>query len=358
MLDAEVRAALTGRPGAVVAEPRSTVRNARTGAVSCCRHARGACSTMLDAEADAARDRLTADAGPLATFDVTEALDRVPRAAGRPGGPDRRERRCGARAGGSSTSAAGSSGRCWCSAWSRRCSTRRPPRPRGCSGTRSLLTCGESLVAYRRSYRSDVTARRPRRPAAGRRDQPPVGAVPARPAGRRPHDLPDGPARRQQLAARARSAQRRLECPRPARLGRRPIGGARARRRTRGGRAPARCSRSAIWPHGWFTERPGGYVDAPSRPCGPPQVHDRHPTSGRRRHPPTGSRTAPTYAYGEPVTSGHTIAHLTPRALAHQDVPRPRSTSCPCPPTGAATSTGSATWSPTSPSTPPTTGSW
>ena len=74
-LEAEVRAALAGRPGSVVATLRAIVRNARA--------ARQMLSArtwrllvMLEAEA-AALAELAGDAGAAAHFDATEVLDRV-----------------------------------------------------------------------------------------------------------------------------------------------------------------------------------------------------------------------------------------------------------------------------------------
>ena len=73
-----------------------------------------------------------------------------------PGRPGRRRASCGGRGGASSTSAAGSSGRCCCSVWSRPWWCRPPARRPSQPVYETLLTACESLVAYRRRYRSDL----------------------------------------------------------------------------------------------------------------------------------------------------------------------------------------------------------
>ena len=270
-LDGEVRRALTGRPGAVVPSLRSTVVNART--------ARQLLSartwrllTMLDAEATAL-DRVArgdradggsagaapalatpAGAASLAAFDVTEALDRVlvPLAAlaGLTNetvvrGPGWRFFDIGRRL---------ERALLVLGLW-RPCSSRPPTtRPLAMRGE-IALAANESLVAYRRRHRTDVTLDALGGPAAGRPGQPPLGAVPARPAGRStcttcPTGRPAGPSwppsARRSTASRPVCRSGRA----PAIDGLGPVGAL-----VLAVRQPV-LEVGDLVPRGWFTERP------------------------------------------------------------------------------------------------------
>ncbi len=261
----EVRDALGGRAGSVVDSLRTTVFNART--------ARQLLSArtwrllaMLDAEADAL-DKLAGDPGlgldraGLAAFDATEALDRVlvPLAAlsglaneSVVRGPGWRFLDIGRRLersllvlglveamfepDGGSEHGPGQAGRC------------SPVR-----GDLALAAC-ESLVAYRRRYRSDVTLDALGDLLLADRDNPRSVRFQLDQLVVDLHDLPDRPVRRTQIAA-VRSAQRELEVRLP--LGSRggvdglgPVG------------ALVLAVRGSLLtvgdlvPQGWFTERP------------------------------------------------------------------------------------------------------
>src|SRR5262249_39774213 len=137
-------------------------------------------------------------------------------------------------------------------------------------------------------------AGRRRRPAAGRPNQPPIGAVPAGPARRRPQ-RPAGP----------------------------PGAPAAA-----GGVAPGHVGARPPPPPGRIPVRP-----PPRRPPGAgrpwPAAVDRAGHGGGlvRRAAPEALVTVryevvhrTTYSYAEAVEVGHTVAHLRPRELAHQRV--------------------------------------
>jgi uncharacterized circularly permuted ATP-grasp superfamily protein/uncharacterized alpha-E superfamily protein len=265
-LGAEVRDALDGRAGSVVDSLRATVVNAR--------RARQLLSArtwrllaMLDLEADAL-DKLAGDPGlgldqaGLATFDATEALDRVlvPLAAlsglaneSVVRGPGWRFLDIGRRiersllvlglveamfepAGAGHGPGPGGSGAC------------SPVR-----GDLALAAC-ESLVAYRRRYRSDVTLDALGDLLLADRDNPRSLRFQLDQLVVDLHDLPDRPVRRTQIAA-VRSAQRELEARLPlgSRAGDEGLGSVAAL--VLAVRGPLLTVGDLV-PGGWFTERP------------------------------------------------------------------------------------------------------
>jgi uncharacterized alpha-E superfamily protein len=255
-LESEVRDALGGRPGSVVDSLRSTVANART--------ARQLLSTwtwrllaMLDAEA-AALDKLAGDPGferadaGQAAFDETEALDRVllPLAS---------------LSGLADESVVRGPG------WRFLDIGRRIERsllvlgliealfePSGAGPTSAVrgdvaLAACESLVAYRRRYRSDITLDALGGLLLADRDNPRSVRFQLDQLALDLHDLPDRAARRTQIAA-VRSAQRELDAHLP--LGSRaPAGGlSPVGRLVVAVREPV-LAVSDMVPKGWFSER-------------------------------------------------------------------------------------------------------
>jgi uncharacterized circularly permuted ATP-grasp superfamily protein/uncharacterized alpha-E superfamily protein len=249
-LDAELRRTLTGRPGSVVDSLRSTTGNART--------ARQLLSArtwrllaMLDAEATAL-DKLAGGpdaeggAGSLATFDATEALDRVlvPLAA---------------LAGLANESVVRGPG------WRFLDIGRRIERsllvlgllealftPPGdpatgpVRGDVALAAC-ESLVAYRRRHRSDITLDALGDLLLADRDNPRSVRFQLDQLVVDLHDLPDRSVRGEQIAA-VRAAQRQLERHLPLTEG--EVG-----RLVVAVREPL-LDLGELVPRGWFSERP------------------------------------------------------------------------------------------------------
>ncbi len=256
-VEREVRQALAGRPGAVVDSLRATVANARA-ARQLLSPGTWRLLAMLDAEG-VALGKLAGDAGAgldrsgLATFDATEALDRVlvPLAAlaglaneSVVRGPGWRFLDIGRRIERSllvlglvealfEPAAAGP--------------------PSAVRGDLALTAC-ESLVAYRRRYRSDVTLDALGDLLLADRDNPRSVRFQLDQLVVDLHDLPDRPVRRTQIAA-VRDAQRILESRLP--LG---AGGDRAGLGPVGAlviavREPLLRAGDLV-PAGWFSERP------------------------------------------------------------------------------------------------------
>lgn len=314
-LDAEVRAALAGRTASVVENLLATVRNARA--------ARQLLSArtwrlliMLEAEA-ASLAKLTTEPG-LTSFDATEVLDRVlvPLAA---------------LSGLVDESVVRGPG------WRFLDIGRRLERALlvlgltealldgGVLQLEALLAACESLAAYRRSFRSDVTAPRRRRPAAGRSHQPALGALPARPAGRRP--------------------QRPTRPPRPAPAARRPAS------RRPGPRTPCTAGRH----HRAGARR--AWTPAGHRPDHGQRLVRRTAPEVELTCRPTASRTAPPTTTASPSRSATRSPTWCPGPCPIRPCAAPRSTSSPPRPSCAPSRTRSATTSPTSPWRSPTPGS-
>jgi len=245
-LDAEVRQALTGRTGSVVASLRATTANARS-ARQLLSAGTWRLLAMLDAEA-VALDKLAGDggasAGGLATFDATEALDRVlvPLAA---------------LAGLANESVVRGPG------WRFLDVGRRIERSllalgllealfEGAEDTASALrgdlalAACESLVAYRRRHRSDITLDALGNLLLADRDNPRSVRFQLDQLVLDLHDLPDRSVRRTQIAAVHR-AQRTLEANLP--LGRAGVG-----RLVLAVREPVLAVGDLV-PLGWFSER-------------------------------------------------------------------------------------------------------
>jgi len=265
-LDVEVRSALTGRPGAVVPSLRSTVFNART-ARSLLSARTWRLLTMLDTEADAldlvARtptEPSRGEGGPasvlpadVAAFDVTEALDRVlvPLAA---------------LAGLTNETVVRGPG------WRFFDIGRRierallvlgliealfEPAPDDATLLQRgeiALACNESLVAYRRRHRTDVTLEALGDLLLTDRDNPRSVRFQLEQVSLDLHDLPERSVRRVQLAA-VRSAQHRLDSRVPLGSGRGHDGLGPVGALVVAVRQPI-LEVGDLVPRGWFTERP------------------------------------------------------------------------------------------------------
>ena len=250
-LDRDVRRALGGRAGAVVPSLRATVANART--------ARQLLSartwnllTLLDAEA-AALDRVTSDAESLATFDITEALDRVLVALA-------------ALAGLANETVVRGPG------WRFFDIGRRLERALLVLGLvealfepavdddalamrgEIALAANESLVAYRRRHRTDITLDALGDLLLADRDNPRSVRFQLDSLALDLHDLPDRSARRAQLAA-VRSAQHRLDARLPLGSGGGHDGLGPVGALVVSVRQPV-LEVGDLVPRGWFSERP------------------------------------------------------------------------------------------------------
>ncbi len=249
-LDAEVRRALSGRPGTVVPSLRSTVANART-ARQLLSARTWSLLTLLDAEATAL-DRVTTDAASLAAFDITEALDRMLIALA-------------ALAGLANETVVRGPG------WRFFDIGRRLERTLLVLGLvealfepavdddalamrgEIALAANESLVAYRRRHRTDITLDALGDLLLADRDNPRSVRFQLDGLALDLHDLPDRSARRAQLAA-VRSAQHRLEARLPLGSGGGHDGLGSVGALVVAVRQPV-LEVGDLVPRGWFTER-------------------------------------------------------------------------------------------------------
>ncbi len=257
-LDAELRRALTGRTGSVVASLRATTANARS-ARQLLSAGTWRLLAMLDAEAVALDKLAGGDGSPVAlvTFDATEALDRVlvPLAAlaglaneSVVRGPAWRFLDVGRRIersllvlgllealfepamGGDVGGDGNGDG---------------PDRTSPVRGDVALAAC-ESLVAYRRRHRSDITLDALGDLLLADRDNPRSVRFQLDQLVLDLHDLPDRSVRRNQIAG-VRRAQRTLEAHLP--LGRTDVGAL-----VLAVREPILAVGDLV-PSGWFSER-------------------------------------------------------------------------------------------------------
>ena len=232
------------------------------------------------------------------------------------------------------------------------------PPPTACV-IESVLTSAESIITYRRRYRSHAQVETHARPAGARRRQPPVARLPGRPAGRR---------RRRHAATPRPSGARRIDAHRrraghPGRAGRHQRAGPGRRRRR-----PATLDAAARPPSlTAFLAEVTALLTAPRRrqlDRGP--LHPPAPAAGRgrgrrrRARSSSSSRSGgrdlprraphPVRATTSEVSASYGEAHLHPRETqGQQTLRRRRSPSTRSPSTTASGATSSATGSPTSP---------
>ena len=170
-----------------------------------------------------------------------------------PAWPTRRS--SGARAGGSSTSGGASSGRSSCSAWSRRCSSRRADEAHHGQRGEIVLACQREPGRLPAPPPHRRHARRPRRPAPGRPRQPPVGALPARQLARSTCTTCPNGRSAGRSSPRCGSAQHRLDARVPLGSGGATTASAPVGALVVAVRQPV-LEVGDLVPRGWFTERP------------------------------------------------------------------------------------------------------